>query len=356
MPNPMNIVSKPGEATKPTLKAKQYTITYEDLDDTNMQSGGYKLGFIGQAGTTKTLTSLCLGHLQKKNIPDMLEMGLVLTPKALEKNIIPEITKIIMGESEGTFRDQRTRPVEQMLLNGIPKIKYMKIPIVSKKTIIAAETSNITEESIQEIQVASDLFDVFVDDVAGKFNADTATFEGGIADRNTLVVVDSASRYKMMIDIKSDIDISIRLKEQSEPEKIKQITQSKWINRNMWWMRFMSVLRTIPSWTAVTFMIDTVPDWIIKMKMKKGETPDTEHAEIGSKTEFAFDNIYQMDGNANTKSITASEWFYRYAFRGKDAEKLNRIAMNLDGKFAKYSALLLVEHMLGSMQQMGVKF
>lgn len=324
----MSFGTAPKKSSSPKEQTKKTTsiINYEDILD--QPAGGYTIGLMGEAMSGKTASAITMGYMNKKYIKELRAAGFEYIPNALENEEIPEVTKIILIESENAFKKQRKRPFEQAIYGELtPMIKVVCIPIVQQQEIVAGEGVKVDPNSIDSIQLASDMYIAAIDDIAEK------------NDSHTLVIFDSASRLKWLLDTKADIVINSKIKTGGE-EEIKHFTMQKWSNRNRWWQYCMSKLRGLPGWVVATFMEERRSQWIIDMMTEKGKFITDTKLEWAPKTEFNFDMIYHFVVNED-KSIKIDVMSGRYVARGEtDTAKWGIVKLN------KFGFLWAIEELL----------
>jgi len=324
---------KESTPTPPVVKKKETTIKF--VDSTSVSGGGYTLGFAGQAATGKSDNAICLGHIKKANIPKMRELGLTFLPTALENGDFPEITKIIIIESENAYVKQKDRMKEKKLYGDLQSIiRFIPISIASKDEIVAAEGGvKITPESIANIQLAAEEYMAAIEMVSKE------------ADEHTLVILDSASRFNLLLNTKSDIIYNIRSEGKGE-EGTKNAGMQKWTNRNSWWLNALTVLRGMPGLVCCTLMEEPVADFVMDMQRKSGKKVTPVKRECAPKTEFNFDAIYQFTRESPTSVPHAILDTGRYVVKDEDAKKYNDIEIN-----GKFSILWAIEGILRASQE-----
>jgi hypothetical protein len=321
------------EAAPPVIKKKETAIKL--VDSTSVQGGGYTVAFVGQAATGKSDNAICLGHINKANIPALRELGFTFLPDALEQGLFPEIKKIIIIESENAYVKQKDRIKEKKLYGNLQNIiKFIPISIASKDEIVAAEGGvKITPESIANIQLAAEEYMAALELVAKE------------ADQNTLVILDSASRFKLLLDTKADINYNLRSEGRGE-EGVKNAGMQKWANRNNWWLNALTTLRGMPGLVCCTFMEEPVADFVMDMQRKSGKKVNPVKREWAPKTEFQFDAIYQFTKESPTSIAKATLDTGRYVVKGTEGAKYNEIEIN-----GKYSILWAIEGILRASQE-----
>jgi len=335
MPGLPGVPSSPTPTPKAEVKSRDIEIVFQDCE--SVAGGGYTLAYCGKSNTGKSDSAITLGHMQKKNAALFRSLGMTFLADALEQDLIPEVKKIILIESENAYIKQKDRIKERSLYGELrPMIKHYTIDSVSKDEATATDGgTRITAKSIEDIQTSAEKYSAAID-AAKK-----------LADANTLVILDSASRYKLLLDIKADMIETLRNEGKGE-EGIKSNSIKKWQNRNGWWMRSMTVLRGMPGWVVCTFMDEDVADFVQDMQKKSGKKVQETKREWAPKTAFNFDIIYNFTRDTPTSEPYASLESSRYPYAGDPdekgnlhGEKYNEICLN-----NKYAILWMIEGML----------
>jgi len=334
MPGGRGAWPKPEATEAPVVKKKTYEIVEEDLHAE--EGGGYTLGFAGQGMTGKTISAMTLGKLRMDNIENLRKNGLEYLAKALEDGSIPYINKVVVIESENAMKKQMGRPLERKILyDVIPITKRIHIPIANREMDIATSGAEITKESIENIQMASEMY------------ADAIEMLANEVDNHTLVILDSASRYKLLLDAKATILAAIAGQGMTE-EAQKKESGRIWGNRNEWWQTSMILLRGIPGWVVATFMEEEVSKWVLDMNEKsviKGTAKRMDPIKRieAPRTLFNFDMMYHFELDPFTHVITAGVESGRYAKRGEGCEEYNKQIIDVKDEF---SFLRLLDRMV----------
>jgi len=302
--------------------------------------------------TGKTMSAVELGYISKDNIDELRKAGFVAIPSALETETIPSIEKIIMMETENAFRKQSGRILERSLIGPLlPKMKIKYVPPITKRLINEARKPVITQETIDNVNIIDHVYNAYIEDICGKADMDSGTIAYGKADRNTLFIFDSASRYKLLLDLKTGIDMKLSLNGVTDKDTIREIRQERWANRNNWWMYFMTLLRGARGWATTTFMEAPVSDWVLDMAEKGGKEVDPiKRVWIDNITGFNFDMIYQFTEDPLTKNLNVKVDKGRYVYRGEGATKFNDFTLETKGPNAKFSFLWAIEGMVKSFE------
>jgi len=343
--------------TTRTPRTRKSVVTYEELNESD--STGYTFQFGGLPMTGKTINALALGFINKKNIPILKKEGFKYIVYALENGFIPDIKEIIIVESENAIKKQFSRALERDTLRGeggIPKVIRVHIPVSSKMIDIMDEKAKLTKESATDIQESQKIYMDAIDDLAGYWDPEYHEWVKGRATENTLVIIDSASRLKLLLDVKAGIVTDLRLAASKDKdgdidkEVSKKINSEKWIGRNNNWQRCMTQLRGLPGLVVATFMDQEVTEWVLDMNKKKA---DKGRAKLmnpitrvqAPRTAFNFDMCYTFNRNPldDTVNVSVDDSQGRYIYRGPNSSKYNTWDLDYDNR---YTFLSCIEGML----------
>jgi len=323
-------MSKKSETTtkiKPITRVVNYSI--EDVTTSNV--GGFTLGFCGFPNTGKTMTAILFGSLRKELIP-MIEKEYPRTAKALKDDDIPEVREIWIVDSENGAKKQINRE-KKLLANIYDKIpvKVIRIPEVSVDYEIDVENRTVqyTQQCIDEINDALYMYNKVIDDFVEQ------------TDGNALLIIDSASRFKKLVDIRTGITFNLSIQEKGE-ETVKQMGYSRWGDRNSTWEKTMTKLRGVPGWVICTFKTQINKDWVLKMLRKKGKQPDETKTIMMDSTPHNMTMMYDFDFPEDSFKIRLKTRVGRYVNR--EVNDANEFILNTKDRL---STLQIVEHLLG---------
>lgn len=320
---------KPIEETKkPTPHVR--TVEYNIEEVTQSDVGGFTLGFCGFPNTGKTMTAIMFGNLRKELVPQF-EDQYPKTAEALMNGDIPEVREIWIIDSENGAKKQinREKKLLQNIRGKIP-IKVIHIPEVSVDYSIDLENKTVeyTTQCIEEIEDALWLYNKVIDDFAEQ------------TDGNALLLIDSCSRFKKLVDIKSGITFNMSIEEKGE-EAVKQMGYSRWGDRNAMWEKTMTKIRGVPGWVICTFKTQVNKDWVLSMLRKKGKQPDETKTIMLDSTPHNMDMMYDFDFPENNFSINIETRVGRYVNR--NVNDANKFEINTKDRF---SSLQLIEHLI----------
>jgi hypothetical protein len=317
-------MSLPGMAKKALPPSPPIETNYDEIKEEGFGdeiSAGFTIGHAGRFASGKTSSALALGFMQKQYLPQLRKAKLDVIADLLENGKIPEIKRIIIIESENSAQKQFSHGSDFERFKELRSIiKFIHIDPVSKEECATADGTEIKKKSLDEIQGMCDKYMNAIEKYAK------------IDDPNTLLILDSGSRLKLLLDTKAEIIVQKQIKQAStgpngtylpvSEETEKRIKGAKWINRNQWWNRYMTLIRGIKGWVVVTFMDEEVSQWIQDMQSSKGKVAKQETREWSPKTEFNFDLITLFKRNTINQIITAEVESSRYIKRGESPKPI----------------------------------
>jgi len=328
-------VPKLGETSGPRKKkaeVKKREISLNLVDLADMPGGGYTIAACGRPQTGKTDSFLTMGYINNTFADKYKERYPVLYQN-LRDGEIPEVERIIVIESENAIGKQTKRKYEKRLLGPMREvipIKVYSVPVVSQKELQAASGEwDVDPESVEDIMTASDIYMESLKEVMRDYGSET------------MILLDSASRFKKLLDSKAQIIYNQKVKNKGE-DTVKNEGFNKWGSRNMWWDAAMTMLRGAPGWVGATFMVVDNPDWVPKLQKKKGLTPEYTKTIWTKDTGFNFDVVYdfelQLDSTVNVVTRVG-----RYMGRGEENQHLNEFPLGMSDRL---SFLQGIENML----------
>ena len=320
-----------GPASEPVEKdIKRRVVEYKREEITQSPDTGFTLGFCGFPNTGKTMTALTLANLQKELIP-LWGDKYPITAKALENGDVPEIRSIWVIDSENAAKKQFGR--ERKLLkyvNGTIPLTVVTIPEVAIEYDVDSKGTEVKMDqvSIDEVFDAVWTYNQAIDD----FNTET--------DGHGLLIVDSCSRFKKLVDMKTRIVWNLSVAEKGE-EYVKQAGFNKWGDRNSMWEKTMTKLRGTPGLVVGTFKTKENKEWVMKMLRKKGGQPSATTTVMLDGTAHNFDMMYDFEFATDRFDINVSTRVGRYVNRTVDEQN----HFEIDTKY-RFSSLQIMEHLL----------
>jgi len=303
-----------------------------DIDD---ESGGYTLGFYGISKAGKTCTAFSLANLRKEMIP-LWGDKFPLCKKYLENDLLPEIKRVVMIDTEGSFKKQKNQIQEKRLFKYIVgRVEFLYLSVQSQVPDSCLEDLRkgitISIESSRQIYEDVELIE------------STIKWVNANSDKNTLVIFDSASKYKDLIEAKGTIQYDLRIL-QKGVEAVKDEGFHKLAMRKIWWDAALGMLRGSPGWIVSTFRVVPTSDYTIAVTKSKGREPAYTKTEALSTTMFALDMEYDFElGDSKfSRNITIRNG--RWVDENDDEN--NKFTIDFSTRF---SSLKLIESMLAVM-------
>ena len=214
---------------------------------------GKNIGIVGQPHSGKTNLALLHGFFNSKYIPRMKEKGYHNVVELLKSGILPEIEKIIIVESENNLRKALNDGVEKGLYKPLlPIIDIIPVKIPRKHVVIrGGKLVNINREIIQQaIEKYKDVVKGLVDD----------------EDEGTLLIIDSGTKFKKLLDDKLGAVVEIAEKRaNSLPEGLDKYTQIFYAFRNTEWENLMEFIRGFRGWNIDTFKESKTPQQYVDL-------------------------------------------------------------------------------------------
>lgn len=246
---------------------------------------GKNIAIVGQPMAGKTLLSLSFGFFNSKYKKHIREAGFHKVIEVMDAGILPEIEKIVVLESENNLRKALNDGVEKALFTpfineGIIDIIPITVP---RKSIIVRNNKlvDITKELLEEKKNQyKDTVKQIVDE----------------EDEGTLFIIDSATKYKKLLDDRLGTIIdTIQGRKHTSLEGLDKYTQVFYSHRNTEWENLMEYKRGFKGWNIDTYKESKTPGWVLE----KDPTADPLNTKWVNGTEHFLDMIYRITALSN---------------------------------------------------------
>jgi hypothetical protein len=233
---------------EPTQTLDSRTHKYTKQDPIKMR--GIKLGGFGRRKMGKSMSFGLLGFFNDEYKPIMEQKGYTGCVKLLSKGILPQIEKIIIGDTEIVWNER--------ILN-YPYLKRYFVPLLPK--IDAIDLHGLDPDKGQSMSFEETK--LLVEDFVGKI------MDGG---ENVLGIMDSFSTYKMALDqdlfnLHGKEFLHTKLKSgEGADDNIMQIHYG-WVN--VVWEMIMTTMRDCKGWFGSTFKMGEMTDETYESVKKK---------------------------------------------------------------------------------------
>lgn len=291
-------------AKKPLVRSKTVTVNFRPL---KIEAGGRKYSFFGESKCGKTISALTMGYMSKEYIPELRKEGFKYIPYALENNIFPSIDRIIFVDSEGTLENQLAWPMENRVAMPLigklideKRFEYVTIDAASKHEIIEEGKIKVDPESVEKLVTAGDTYVASIDKAIELYN-----------DKHTLLIVDSCTRLKWVLDQLADVIYRVKVATGESKGEPSMMPMEKYGPRNAEWMRLTTLMKHFKGTVVMTFMMTDAQDWVVKMaEESKNEKMKTKfHGVYGTRKietidkghEYTFDEEIMFDKNEDDK-------------------------------------------------------
>lgn len=319
------------EISKPLVRKRDTTVTFNPL---KTESGGRKYSFFGESKCGKTISAITMGYMSRRYLPELRQEGFKYIPYAIETNRLPNIERIVFIDSEGTLPSQLDFPLERRVTEQLIKdlesnFLYVKISPASKHETIEEGKVKIDPESIEKLITAGERYVSAIDTAIDNYN-----------DKNTLLILDSGTRLKWMLDQLADLIYRTKIATGESKGEPSVMAMEKYGPRNAEWLRITSALKQFKGTVIMTFMMTDTPQWVIEMAEKKGwktvKPRKIETVEKGS--EYTYDEEIMFDKDDDDKRFCIIK-----NYRGLQDAPFKPVFLN---KKTKFSFLRCIEDML----------
>lgn len=286
---------------------------------------GLTIGHVGQQTCGKSIAALQYGYLNLDYESHLEKAGYGDIVLALKEKYIPEVKTITRINSEWD-EEQLSRPVENelvgMLMNS-PNYTEIKIDLPTKDALLTLEG---LADDVENFEVIDNTFNDYmntIEEVAKR------------KDPNELLIIDSMSLFKGLIDLKNDVIWSLECRGKSD-EQLKGMRGQKWTRRNQWNRKALLMLRACKGWTISTFREVKNSGWTQK---QFGSEPTT--IQWTEDTGFQYDMMYQFDKDLFTYdlNVQALPEYCRYLYVGADAEKYNDFRIKMGSRLGIFPTI-----------------
>ena len=302
------------------------------LDET--KAAGWDIALVGESKSGKTDSAITLGYLNLEFKDVLLKAGYDHIVSALEAGVIPEVKKIVVVDSEGALRTQLAYPYEKTLFAPL-RDRISVIPVDVKNLMkIADPSGNVVydEESIKDVISSVRDFMAAIDYVS-KLSSDT------------LIVVDSMSVYKLLLDAYTGFIMNLKSEGVTDPRTLNEIRMQRWQDRNSLWLDTLTKLRNFPGWAVSTYMMKMNSEWVVKSFNAPRLTPVWTET-----TEYRYDMVVNMEIERNTNVRVASVLSGRYVNTDNPAEDTIEIYGKIEVPEDRVQFLRVIENALRIMK------
>ncbi len=240
---------------------------------------GKNLAIVGQPMVGKTMLALLFGYYNSEYKKEIIDAGYPAVVEVMEADILPEIRKIMVLETENNLLKALNSGVEKALLKPFVQRRMIQIApiLISRKEakIVNGKLVSIRREMIEE---QKEEFDEAVKAIVAD------------EDEHTLFIIDSMSAYKKLLDDKFGLMYEVISKRDSATmDGIDTYKQAYYASRNTWWENLMQAKRGFKGWNIDTYKESEIPEhW-----RKPGED-DFRIKWIGG-TEHNLDMVYRVE-------------------------------------------------------------
>lgn len=313
----------------PTKKIKKVSVTKKapttSYTRPSTTRSGLTIGHVGEQTCGKSIAALQYGYLNLEYETQLEGAGYGDIVLALKDKYIPEVKTITRINSEWD-EEQLSRPVENALIGKLvhsPHYREVKIDLPTKDVLLTLEGLSDDVENFELINSTFDSYMGTIEEVALR------------KDPNELLIIDSMSLFKGLIDLRNDVIWSLECRGQSD-EKLKGMRGQKWTRRNQWNRKALLLLRAIKGWTVSTFREVKNSTWVQK---QFGSDPTS--VQWTEDTGFQYDMMYQFSKDIFTFDLNVEVMpeYCRYLYRGVDAEKYNRFPVKMGSRLGIFPTI-----------------
>lgn len=244
-----------GGSTEPLTKVKK--IEWQRYKPDEAAQYGKNIGILGQAMSGKTNLALQFGFFNSKYTPYMKKHGFNDVVELLKSGVLAEIEKIVVVESENNLMKALNDGVEKALYRPLRDIvDIIPVTIPRKNVVIrGGKLVNINSEILSQVREEyKETIKALVDD----------------EDDSTLIIIDSGSKYKKLLDDKLGTFIDkIEGRSHASLEGLDKYTQIFYAHRNTEWEEVMEYMRGFKGWNVTTFKESKTPGWVLEQDPTK---------------------------------------------------------------------------------------
>jgi len=325
--------SKPEGNIRPTderVEEIKSTIMLEDL--VFDVPGGPKVGMVGESKSGKTVSSISSVFMNKEFIPSLMEAGLVNVADALKHNIIPNVKRVVIIDTENAIKTQLSYPYERNMFTSVgDRIKRIGVDIPALKEAVDSDTEEVNYDMVSVEEVTKAMDDIIA---AVEWCVDNL-------DREDVIIFDSASDYQVLLHIVTGFIANLKARKTTDSDEKTEFRYNRWTNRTSLWSASMRKLRSFPGWVFTTFKKKRNKKWIIKAFNK----PLLEPLWLEG-TEYNYDMVYDFSIERNTNVRIVEPMEGRYV--NTDNPDFDRVEIygKIEGEEDKYQFLKVIDNML----------
>jgi len=240
---------------------------------------GKNLAIVGQPMVGKTILALLMGYYNSDYKQDILDAGYPAVVDVMETDLLPEIRKIMVLETENNLLKSLNTGIEKLLLKPFVERKMIQVaPILIPRREVKMSDGKIVSLMREKIEALKEEFDYAVKSIVED------------EDEHTLFVIDSMSAYKKLLDDKFGLMYEIISKRDSATmDGIDTYKQAYYASRNTWWENLLQSKRGFKGWNVDTYKESEIPEHY----RKPGED-DFRIKWIGG-TEHNLDMVYRIE-------------------------------------------------------------
>ena len=288
---------------------------------------GLTIGHVGKQTCGKSIAAMQYGYLNLDWESELEVAGYGDIVLAMKDKFIPEVKTITRINSEWD-EEQLERPVEEALIGMLMDKRYteVKVGLPTKDVLLTLEGLSDDVENFEYISTTFDSYINTIEEVALR------------KDPNELLIVDSMSLFKGLIDLKNDVIWALECRGKSD-EQLKGMKGQKWTRRNQWNRKALLLMRAIKGWTVSTFREVRNSDWV---QSNFGSDPTS--VQWTEDTGFQYDMMYMFDKDPYTFNLTVETMpeYCRYLYRGADAASYNKFEIELGSRLGIFPAVQAV--------------
>lgn len=314
------------EAKKPkkVVSSKKFIPPIKPRKVAKIRSG-LTIGHVGEQTCGKSIAALQYGYLNLEFEDHLEKAGYGDIVLALKDKFIPEVKKITRINSEWD-EEQLDRPVENELigiLTDSPNYTEIKIDLPTKDVLLTLEG---LADDVENFELIDNTFNAYMD---------TIEKVALRKDPNELLIIDSMSLFKGLIDLKNDVIWSLESRGKSD-EMLKGMRGQKWTRRNQWNRKALLMLRACKGWTVSTFRELKNSAWT-----QKNFGADPTSVQWTEDTGFQYDMMYQFNKDIFTHElhVEALPEYCRYLYTGPRAEDFNKFNISMGSRLGIFPVI-----------------
>jgi len=219
------------------------------------QKFGKNIAIIGGSMEGKTNLALQFGFFNSEYTPYMKKHGFLKTIEVLDKGILAEVEEIIVVESENNLKKALNDGIEKALYRpltdkGIIDIIPITIPRkevkIKNKRLVNVYSDKLEEKKDQFVDLIKEIVDT--------------------KGENTLLIIDSMSKYKKLLDDRLGLIIDVvKKRANASLEGLDKYTQAFYAHRNTQWENIMEYKRGFKGWNIDTYKESKTPQQYVDL-------------------------------------------------------------------------------------------